>query len=234
MPNDTPDYQPGANYVAVPQPAIGISNVAPGPYNIAAAAYTSVLLRLAPGGSGLTVTATWLDASGNTVGQFTLAYGPGVFYLKLPVAGPTLRLQWAGGAGQVTVFGGAEPLTAAAIASDGTAVQDGIMLPYLTVAQATVAGNGIALGTSYVSGRVWLDWVFTSTVTGYLSWTALTETGTSPNIYVAASSEAVTLPSTTTAKWQGFVNLPAQPVAWTWTPQVTAASAACNLALVKG
>ena len=234
MPNDTPDYQPGANYVAVPQPAIGISNVAPGPVNINTAAYTSLMVKLVTGGTGVALNATWFDANGSAVGTERIQYPSGTFYMKLPVLGPTLQVNWVGGSAQVTVYGGSESLQLASIVSDGTTPQDGLIVPYLSVTQATVAGTAIALGATYASGRVWLNWVFSSAVTGYLYWQANSPGGGVPNIFVATSAEAVTLQGTTTAKYSNFVNLPAQPVQWFWVPQVTAASAACNLALVKG
>lgn len=234
MPNDTPDYQAGANYVAIPQPPIGLSNVAPGPVNVSTAAYTSLLIKLATGGTGGTVDAVWLDANGGTVGTERLSYPPGTFYLKLPVQGVTLQLHWVGGSAQVTVYGGLEALQLASIVSDGVTPQDGVIVPYLAVQQATVVGTTITLGTTYASGRVWLNWLYSSTVTGYLHYEADSPGGGIPDMFVATSAEAVTLQGTTTAKWAGFVNLPAQPVTWFWTPEVAAASAACSIALVRG
>ena len=234
MPNDTPDYQQGATYTAVPLATTTVVAVPASFYAVPCGAYSSLLVKLSSSAAG-PLEAWFNDANGVRIGSVNLQFsGVATTYMKVPVLGPIFNLRYAGGTGSVTVYGGQEALPLASIASDGTTIQDGSFVPYLSVSQAATAGTPIALGTTYASGRVWLDWVFSSTVSGYLYYTADSPGGGRPNLYVATSAEAVTLQGTTTAKWQGFVNLPAAPAAWTWVPQVTAASAACNLALVKG
>lgn len=234
MPNDTPDYQPGANYIAVPLAVTLFDSLHTGNHFVPTGPYTSLLLAINGNPNTLQVTGVWTDPAGNQVGKFTAISEGGFTYLKVPVLGSLLNLLFIAGGGTITVYGGNEQLPLATLVSDGNTVQDGTTVSRVSVTGATVAGTAQVLGTTYASGRVWLSWAFSSTVTGYLQYSAVQLGGASDQVFVATSAEAVTLQGTTTSKWAGFVNLPAQPVAWIWTPQVTAASAACSLALVKG
>lgn len=236
MPNDTPDYQPGAPYIAVvlPQTVVAFNGV--NFLTLNTAAFTSLLIRALPGASGLTVTATWQDPSGTNIGttSFDLPSVP-AFLWKIPVLGPSMTLSVTVGSGRITVYGGQEFLPSAVMLGAGGRVSDNSYPWNMSYVGPSTAGTPVVLGTSQQSGRQWFSWSFTNTITGYLLWAPEVAGGVGPNVFVATSAEAVLLQSTTTSKLAGFIDLPACPIQWSWVPAVSnAGNVACNLTLVGG
>lgn len=236
MPNDTPDYQPGANYVAVPRPAISVSSVQPGPFTINVAAYTSVLVEVS---AGPLLSAEWLDSNGATIGWSRLhevvRSGQNVGYIKLPCYGPTLKIHWEVGTGTFTVFGGQETLAQAVLVGDGGAVTDTTYTESLNYLGATTAGTGILLGQTISSGRCWLNWSFSNTAPGYIQAQTFRFDGSQVNINAATAAQATGFVGSTVSAYQGFINLPAQVVSWYWVPNATNASGqSCVLTLIRG